>query len=395
MKGLLSGLRIMDLTRMLAGPYGTMLLGDLGAEVIKVEDPLGDFTRYSGGEPSGLGTYFLSVNRNKKSVVLDLKNPRGLEAFYDLVRCSDVVMDNMRPKALRRLKCDFADLEPINPRIISCSISGFGHTGPYRDRPAFDLTIQAISGAMGLTGEIGGPPLRMGLPVGDVAGGMFAVIGILAALQERQHSGRGRKIDISLLDCLTSMSSYLAGHFFATGEDPGPQGSRHELVVPYEAFPTKDRWLVVTCVTPKFWEGLCRALDLKALVEDPRFLDGIKRRENYLELQKILRQAFQKRTVEEWLPRLEKEGVPCAPVNSLAQALGDPQLRERRMVVQVPHPKGGQISLAGNPVKASGMEDVFEAPPVLGAHTVEVLRGVLGYSEERIQSLKDDGAIGG
>jgi CoA:oxalate CoA-transferase len=394
MKGLLSGLRILDLTRMLAGPYGTMLLGDLGAEVIKIEDPMGDFTRYSGADPAGLGTYFLSVNRNKKSVVLDLKHPQGLEIFYDLVRCSDVVIDNMRPEALRRLMCDFSDLEPINPRIISCSISGFGHTGPYQDRPAFDLTIQAISGAMGLTGEIGGPPLRMGLPVGDVAGGMFAVIGILAALQERQHSGRGRKVDISLLDCLISMSSYLAGHFFATGLDPGPQGSRHELVVPYEAFPTQDRWLVVTCVTPKFWEGLCRALDLEALISDPRFLDGVKRRENYLELQKILRPAFQKKTVAEWLPLLDKEGVPCAPVNSLAQALKDPQVLERKMVVSVPHPKEGEITLAGNPVKASGMEEDFASPPVLGAHTHEILKGLLGYDEERIQRLKEGMVIG-
>jgi crotonobetainyl-CoA:carnitine CoA-transferase CaiB-like acyl-CoA transferase len=395
MNGLLSGIRILDITRMLAGPYGTMLLGDLGAEVLKIEDHLGDYTRYSSSStPGTLGNYFLSVNRNKKSVVLDLRLPQGREIFYELVKISDVVIDNMRPQALRRLKCDFDDLKPFNPRIISCSISGFGSSGPYRDRPAFDLTVQALSGAMGLTGEPGGAPVRMGLPIGDVAGGMFAVIGILSALQERQRTGQGRKVDISLLDCLISMSSYLVGHFFATGLDPGPQGSRHEMVVPYEAYPAKDRWLVVTCVTPKFWEGLCRALDLEALITDQRFLDGTKRRENYLGLQSILREAFRKKPVQEWLQLLEKEEVPCAPVNTLAQALNDPQVIHRHMVVDVPHPTGGKIRLAGNPVKVPGIEESFMAPPELGGHTREVLKDLLGYSDTRIQQLENDKIIG-
>jgi CoA:oxalate CoA-transferase len=282
MNNLLSGIRIVDLTRMLAGPYGTMLMGDLGAEIIKIEDHAGDFTRFGGRDPEGgTGTYFLSVNRNKKSVVLDLKHPEGKEIFYDLVKISDVVIDNMRPQALKGLGCDFEDIKEYNPKIISCSISGFGHSGPYRDRPAFDLTVQALSGAMGLTGEEGGPPCKMGLPVGDVAGGMFAVIAILSALHRRQETGRGQKLDIALLDCLVSMSSYLTAFYFANGQDPGPQGSRHEVVVPYQAFPCKDRWIVVTCVTPKFWQGLCRALGLEELIEDKRFEDSQGRLENY------------------------------------------------------------------------------------------------------------------
>ncbi len=394
-RGLLSGIRVLDLTRMLAGPYGTLLLADLGAEVIKIEDHLGDFTRYGGHvTPGGVGTYFLAVNRNKRSVVLDLKHPKGREVFYDLVKVSDVVVDNMRPEALRRLGCDFDDLKRFNPRIISCSISGFGHTGPYRDRPAFDLIIQALSGAMGLTGHPGAPPCKMGLPVGDVAGGMFGVIGILAALHHRERTGEGRKIDVALLDSLVSMSSYLAAHYFATGEDPGPQGAKHELIVPYETFPTRDAWIVVTCVTPKFWEGLCRALGLEELLEDDRFDDLVKRRENHDALAEILRGAFQRKTAREWLEILEREGVPCAPVNTLAEALADPQVIHRGMVASVPHPRGGEARLAGNPVKASGIEEVFTAPPELGGQTREVLVELLGYSEERLLALEREKAIG-
>ena len=395
MKGLLSGIRVLDLTRMLSGPYGTMLLGDLGAEVIKIEDHVGDFTRYGGHlTPGGISTYFLSINRNKKSVILDLKNPKGREVFYGLVKVSDVVIDNMRPEALRRLRCDFEDLRAFNPNIISCSISGYGHTGPYKNRPAFDLTVQALSGAMALTGEAGGPPCKMGLPVGDVAGGMFAVIGILSALHQRQLTGEGRKVDIALMDCLVSMSCYLAAQYLSTGMDPGPQGSRHELVVPYEAFRAKDNWVVVTCVTPKFWEGLCRSLGLEELLTDERFSDGVKRLGNYQTLTPILRDAFGKKSAKEWLEILEREGVPCAPVNTLGQTLVDPQVIERHMVVDVPHPGGGEVRLAGNPVKISGLEDRFSAPPALGGQTVEVLKELLNYSDAQIRELEAEKVIG-
>ena len=396
MSGLLSGVRILDLTRMLAGPYGTMLLGDMGAEIIKIEDQIGDYTRYGGAQaaPGGVGTYFLSINRNKKSVVLDLKTPEGRAVFYDLVKVSDVVVDNMRPEALRRLGCDYEDLKPYNPGIISCSLSGFGRHGPYRDRPAFDLIVQALSGAMGLTGQPGGAPCRMGLPVGDVAGGMFAVIGLLAALNHRHATGHGMKIDVGLLDCLISMSSYLSAYYFMTGEDPGPQGSRHELIVPYEAFPTRDIWIVVTCVTPKFWEGFCRALDIEALLTDERFDAPEKRKENYDQLIPIIRDVLGRRPGEEWLRRLEAQGVPCAPVNSLARALDDPQVKARNMVVSLLHPRAGELKLAGNPVKAVGLDERFESPPELGGQTRELLAGLLGYSEEKISQLEAEQVIG-
>jgi CoA:oxalate CoA-transferase len=387
MRGLLSDVRILDLTRMLAGPYGSMLLGDMGAEVIKVEDPGGDYTRLA-------NSYFLSINRNKKTIVLDLKNPRGLELFYELAKVSDVVIDNMRPKALRKLKCEYDDLKKVNPQIISCSLSGYGHTGPYQDRPAFDLTIQALSGAMSLTGEKDGPPVRMGLPVADVAGGMFAALGIVSALHYRDKTGIGQKLDISLLDGQISMATYLAAFYLIDGVVPGPQGTRHETIVPYEAFQTRDIWIVVTCVTPKFWEGFCRALELKELITDERFKDGAHRLANYDELIPIIQKTFLEKTGDEWIRLLEKEEVPCAPVNTLDRTLNDPQVLSRNMVIEMQHSRLGRLRLAGNPIKASEAEESFTPPPELGEHTEMILGEILGYSRDRIEKLKEEKVIG-
>lgn len=386
MRGLLSDVRILDLTRMLAGPYGSMLLGDMGAEVIKVEDPGGDYTRLA-------NSYFLSINRNKKTIVLDLKKPQGLEILYDLVRVSDVVLDNMRPRALKKLRCDYEDLKKVNPQIISCSLSGYGHTGPYQDRPAFDLTIQALSGAMSLTGEKDGPPIRMGLPVADVAGGMFAALGIVSAVHYRDTTGIGQKLDISLLDGQISMATYLAAYYLVDGVVPGPQGSRHETIVPYEAFQTRDIWIVVTCVTPKFWEGFCRALELEELITDERFMDGAHRLANYDELIPIIQERFLEKTGDEWIQLLEKEEVPCAPVNTLDRTLNDPQVLSRNMVIEMQHSRLGRLRLAGNPIKASEAEEGFTPPPELGEHTEVILREILGYSQDRIDKLKEEKVI--
>lgn len=395
MKGLLSGFRILDLTRMLAGPYGTMLLADMGAEVIKIEDNEGDFTRVTTDVSlDGVSAYFLSINRNKRSLVLDLKKPEGRALFYELVKVSDVVIDNMRPRALRKLKCDFDDLKKFNPRIISCSISGFGHTGPYQDRPAFDLTIQALSGGMSLTGEKGGSPVRMGIPLADLAGGFFGAFAIVSALHHRNKTDKGQKLDISMLDCQISMTSYLAAYYFIGGIVAGPQGSRHESIVPYEAFKTKDIWIVVACVTPKFWEGLCRVLGLEHLISDERFDDRMKRLNNHDELFPILQKAFLQKTADEWLPKLDQEGVPNAPVNTIERALKDPQVLERNMVVEIDHPRG-KFKLAGNPIKTPGMgEEVFLPPPDHGEHTEEVLKDLLGYSDQKIRELKTKRVVG-
>lgn len=395
MKGLLSGVRILDLTRMLAGPYGTMLLADMGAEVIKIEDNEGDFTRVTRDVSlDGVSAYFLSINRNKRSLVLDLKKPEGRALFYELVKVSDVVIDNMRPRALRKLECDFDDLKKFNPRIISCSISGYGHTGPYQNRPAFDLTIQALSGGMSLTGEKGGAPVRMGIPLADLAGGFFGALAIVSALHHRNETDKGQKLDISMLDCQISMTSYLTAYYFIGGMVAGPQGSRHESIVPYEAFKTKDIWIVVACVTPKFWEGLCRVLGHENLISDERFDDRMKRLINHDELFSILQKAFLQKTADEWLRKLDQEGVPNAPVNTIDRALKDPQVLERNMVVEIDHPRG-KFKLAGNPIKTPGMgEEVFLPPPDHGEHTEEVLKDLLGYSDEKIGELKTKRVVG-
>lgn len=395
MKGLLSNVRIIDMTRMLAGPYGTMLLADMGAEMIKIEGHLGDHTR-GGKETSlgGMGAYFLSVNRNKKSVVLDLKTDEGLEILYGLIKEADVVVDNMRPKALKALKCDYDDLKKINPGIISCSLSGFGHTGPYQDKTAFDLTIQAISGGMSVTGEVGRPPVRMGLPIGDVGGGMMAALAIVSALNYRHATGKGQKLDISLMDTQISLASYLTAYWLIGDKLSGPQGSRHGNIVPYEAFQTKDSWLVVACATEKFWEGLCIAMDLDHLILDSRFNDPVERVRNRDDLIPILREKFLTESGSEWLKRLEEADVPCAPVNTLDRALADPQVIARNMVVDMYHPELGDFKLAGNPIKASETEPIFNAPPKHGADTVEVLKNILDYSDEHIDTLLKNNVIG-
>ena len=395
MKGLLSDLRILDLTRMLAGPYGTLLLADMGAEIIKIEDHNGDYTRLGVMTSIGkMGAYFLALNRNKKSVVLDLKNPKGLDIFYEMVKVSDVVVDNMRPQALKRLKCDYEDLKKVNPRIISASLSGFGHTGPFKDKTAIDLTIQAISGGMSVTGEVGRPPARMGFPMGDVGGGMALALSIVSAVHFRDKTGEGQKLDISLMDVQISLASYLTAYYLVGGILSGPQGSRHGTIVPYEAFQTKDIWMVVACVTEPMWEGLCIALELEELIIDERFNNSLKRLNNHDELISILQERFLTKTADEWIARLDESSVPCAPVNSIDRALSHPQTLARDMVIEIDHPRFGPFKLAGNPIKASAVEDVFVPPPQLGEYTAEVLKGVLGYSDDKIKELKDQKLIG-
>jgi len=394
MEGLLQGVRILDLTQMLAGPYGSMLLGDLGAEVIKIENPEGDHTRLGLSiAQNGVSAYFLAINRNKKSVVIDLKTPEGRNVFYDLVKVSDVVIDNMRLKALQKLKCNYNDIKSFNPRIISCSISGFGQTGSHQNIPAFDLTIQAMSGGLSMTGEEDGAPVKMGLPIADEAAGLFAALGIVSALHYRDRTGKGQKLDISLLDCQLSLASYLASFYFIGGVVPKPYGTRHPSVPVWGAFKTKDTWIALTCVTDKQWEGLCRALEREDLLTDDRFSIDSERLNNYKELHEILRREFLRKTGDEWLNLLEQVDCPAAPVNTLDKALNGPISSERHMVVQIEHPRIGPFKAVGNPIKASEVEDVFRHPPDLGEHTDEVLRTILGYTAEKISSLRDERII--
>jgi crotonobetainyl-CoA:carnitine CoA-transferase CaiB-like acyl-CoA transferase len=393
---MLSGVRVVDLAHMLAGGYGSMLLGDLGAEMIKIEPlEIGDRTRLLGPPfVAGESGYFLGINRNKKSVALDLKREEGRRVLYDLVRVSDVVFDNFRPGVMEKMGCGYETLKEINPRIIYCTLSGFGETGPYRDRPAFDLAIQAIGGAMSITGEPGRPPVRMGVPMGDLGGSLFCALAISAALYAREKTGLGRKMDIALMDCLVSLLTYVGQYYLLDGKVPGPMGSAHVSVVPYQAFPTQDIYIVVAVFVEKFWRAVCRVLGLEELVDDPRFADNDRRRDHREELIPILEDVFRTRPGEEWLRLLSKAGVPCGPINTLDRVFADPQVAARNMVVEMDHPKVGRFRSIGNPVKMPAMlEGPFEPPPMHGQHTEEVLGEVLGYSPERIKELAKKGVI--
>lgn len=384
----LAGTRVLDLTQALAGPYASLLLADMGAEVIKVErPPAGDPARQIPPHVEGVSAYFLSVNRNKQSILLDLSLAEGREVFYDLAREADVVLDNYRPGVLQRLGIDYETLARVNPRLISCSISAFGPDGPRAGLPAYDLVVQAMSGLMSITGEPGRPPVRMGLPMGDLGGGLFAVIGIQAALLQRRATGRGQKVDVALLDCLLGMQTYLASTYFATGTEPEPVGSGHHNIVPYQAFRAADSYFVVATFTDAFWVRLCRALNRDDLGADPRFRSNEGRKKHREEIVSILEELFRKKPRAEWLQLLQEAGVPCAPVNSLGEALTDPQVAHREMTMTLQHPQAGSVRLAGAPLKFEETEIPRQPPPQPGDHTRSILRHLAGYGDERIEAL--------
>jgi crotonobetainyl-CoA:carnitine CoA-transferase CaiB-like acyl-CoA transferase len=389
----LEGIRILELGQIIAGCFGTIPLADLGAEVIKVEPFKGDAGRVpSIGYLKGESALFLTFNRNKRSIVLDLKRPEGLEIFYDLVRRSDVVIDNFRPGVLQRLKIDYETLKTINPRIIAASVTGFGEESPYRDRPSYDLIHQAMTGLMSITGEPGRPPVRAGIPLADLAGPIFACKGILIALLERERTGMGQRVDVAMFDALSALLTYIATLYLSQGEVPGPPGSAHEYQVPYQAFETRDGYIVVVTREDSFWRKLCGALARPDLVEDPRFATNAGRVQHRTVLIPLLEDVFRRKGREEWICLLEEAGVPAAPLNTLDQALDDPHLGVRDMVVRFEYPGVGPVRALGNPIKLSRHpHSRCDPPPTLGQHTDEVLSRVLGYPAERIAVLRQQG----
>ena len=395
METALEGVRILDFSRFLAGPFATMILADLGAEVTKIESSKGREEIPPSYFYKGQDAYFLSTNRNKKSITLDIKKPKGKEIFYELVKFSDVVLDNFRTGAVEGLGIDYATLSRINPRIICCSITAFGPTGPYRDRPGFDLTAQALGGMMSLTGEPGRPPVRAGLPIADLAAGMFAAHGILAALYAREHTGKGQKVDTSLLEAQVALTSYEASGYFVTGEVPTPIGSGHRMMHPYRAYKTKDDYVVVAAMYA--FDKLCRALGREDLARDPRFNSLSNRFEHSKEQDSLLEQIFSTKTTQEWLKILSEGDVPCAPVNTLDKVFSHPQVLDRDMLVTIEHVLGGEIKVVGNPIKMSATPPAarkrFDSPPILGQHTQEILTNLLGYSEEKVEELRREGII--
>jgi CoA:oxalate CoA-transferase len=391
----LSGVRILDLTLIMAGPYCTLILGDLGAEVIKIEKPgIGESSREMPPHFfEGQSAYFIAMNRNKKSMTLDLKSEAGKRIFYDLARKSDVVIDNFRPGVVKKLGVDFDTLKTMNPRIICCSISGYGQTGPFRDRPAFDLVIQARGGIMSYTGEPGQMPVRMGAPMGDLSGGLFASQGILAALYQREKTGQGQRIDISLVDCQTSLLTYRAQFYLVGKEIARPVGSGHVSAHPIRAFRTKTFDVVIDANTESIFAELCDAIGRPEMAQDEKFNSRENRLKHKEELYAILEQAFLTRTGEEWLELLEKR-IPIAPINTIDKALADPQTLSRNMVVEVEYENKKKLNIVGNPIKMSEIEqEVFRRPPYLGEHTEEILRELLQYSPERIEAMRTEKVV--
>ena len=388
--GPLRGIRVLDFTRVLAGPSAALALADLGAEVLKIEPPgTGDETRLFPPFRDNVSHYFLSVNRGKKSIVVDLKTEAGVALVADLAAHCDVLIENYRPGVMDRLGLGYAALSAVNPRLIYCAISGFGMTGPLRDRPSFDIVLQALSGALSVNGEPGGAPTKLGIPLGDLVGGINGPIGILAALHERSITGRGRMIDVSLLDGMIGMLGYLAQLAFFTGQDPKPQGSEHPNLVPYGSFPARDGSIIVACLTNNFWERICEALHRPDWIRDPRFETIEKRRDNRHLVNEMISEFTRAKSVAELVDCFTQYNVPHAPILGIRDALTQPQAVDREMVVETDHPILGKIPIVNRPIKfPADPQPIPAAPPVLGQHTDEILRDILGLTAEKIAQLR-------
>lgn len=393
----LSGVTVLDLTTFLSGPFATQLLADMGAQVVKVESPNGDSSRtippHFVAEDS---VYFHAINRSKQSVQLDLKHDMGREAFERMCGGADVVIENFRPGVMERLGLGLDRLRGINPHLVTCSLSGFGSDSPHQDVPAYDAMIQAWTGGMSLTGHPGAPPARMGIPIGDLAAGMYAALAIAGACTLRERTGEGSHVDVAMFDAQIALLGYQAAYYLHSGEVPGPQGAGHVSIPTYRAFRCgDDDYLMVTANTESMWHGLCRALDLKELIEDARFLNESDRLSNAEALWARLEPAFEAEGSDTLLERIRAEGVPVAPVNDVAQALADEHVAVRGLVQRMER-DGEEVEVPGNPVRSPGMRAASQAtfPPRLGADTVEVLHRLGGLNSETVRELQAAGAAG-
>jgi len=393
----LARLKVLDVSQVMAGPFCCMLLGDMGADVIKVEPPgSGDQTRRAmgfrlkGADSGG----FLALNRNKRSIEVDLKNEAGRDVFYELVRSADILVENYRPGVTARLKIDYPTLKAINPRLIYASISGFGQTGPWAQRPGFDLIAQAMSGIMSGTGYPGLPPVKNSIPIADLGSGLLALYGILSAVVGREHSGEGQFIDASLFETAIGLSIWETAEYWGTGRVPGPIGSANRMSAPYQAVRAADGYLVIGAANQKLWISLCEVIGRQELIEDPRFLDNTARLRNREALIEEIEKSFAARSSEDWAEALLAAGVPAAPIYDYEQALQSEQASARDMVMEIDHPVEGTIKALGFPVKMSATpQEVRHPPPLLGQHT-EAILAELGFDSEKIRVLRGDGAFG-
>jgi crotonobetainyl-CoA:carnitine CoA-transferase CaiB-like acyl-CoA transferase len=391
----LDGVKVVDLTRVMVGPYCTMMLGDLGADVIKIEIPgRGDDTRHWGPPfVSGESVYFLSVNRNKRSIALDLKHEAAKEVLWRLIEEADVLVENFSPGTLDRLGFGYDAVKQRQPRIVFAAISGFGQSGPDYRRTAYDLIVQGTSGMMSITGHPGGPPTRLGVPIADIGGGMFAAYAIVSALFRRERTGEGSFVDVSMLGGQVALLTYQAGLYLSTGAVPGQLGNAHPMIAPYDTFETADGYVNIAVGNDSLWQRFCTALDLASLLEDERFQDNAGRSTNRADLYAALEPRLAQLTTDEVVQRLDVAGVPCGPIRDVAQTMDDGQTRAQDLVLEVEHPRVGALKVAGAPYHFDGQPvRATLSPPLLGQQTADVLKE-LGYSSEEIEALVATGAV--
>ncbi|MBE9636236.1 CaiB/BaiF CoA transferase family protein [Salipiger mangrovisoli] len=396
-RGPLSGVRVLDFSRILSGPYASMVLADLGAEVIKIE-PIGrgDETRAFPPFVGGLSHYYIALNRSKKSVALDLKSPEGIRIARELAAQSDIVLENFRPGVMDRLGLGYAALKAENAKLVYCSITGFGKDSPHGNKPAFDIVAQALSGVMSVNREPGQAPNKLGLPLGDMAGSIFSLFGVLAALHERHVTGHGRHVEVAMLDSLIALQGYLSQLYFVTGETPQPVGTQHPSIVPYGSFATSDGHVIVACLTEGFWHNFARCIGRPELIDDPRFARYEARLAHRLELEPIILAALGRQTTAYWLQRLAEFDVPNAPILSIAEALDQEHVAAQGLIECVEHPKLGPLRLVGSPIRFDGAGAATMRPPsLLGEDTAAVLREKLGYSDDALRALQERAVIGG
>ncbi len=394
-RGPLTGVRVLDLTRVLAGPFCAMLLGDMGAEVVKIEEPgKGDDTRSWPPFVGGEATYFMSVNRNKKSVTLNLKAPEGRRILKALVGKSDVLLENFRPGTMDRLGFGYKALAKENPRLVYCSISGFGESGPEASRAGYDLIVQAESGLMDITGFADGPPVKVGTSIADLVAGMSAAHGVTLALLARTRTRRGQKVEIAMLDAMAALLTYQAGIYFGTGQRPARRGNAHPSIVPYEVFRAADAYLTLGVANNALWARCCAALERPELTHDPRFDTEAKRVQHRDTLIPLLNEILGARTAEEWMKRFEAAGIPAGRIKTVAEVCESEHLKARGMVVTLPHPSATRVTVMGVPIRLHSTPGRAAAPPpVLGQHTAEVLRALVGLTRGEITRLRDKGVI--
>jgi crotonobetainyl-CoA:carnitine CoA-transferase CaiB-like acyl-CoA transferase len=399
----LQGIRVVDISRALAGPFCTMMLGDLGADVIKVERPgRGDESRSWGppfvGEPSetypGESTYYLAANRSKRSLTVNLKDLTGQQIIKDLVKISDVLVENFLTGSLDRMGLGYEQLHELNPRLVYCSISGYGRTGPYADRGGYDFILQAEGGIMGITGPVEGPPYRVGVSLIDITTGMFASTAILAALRAREMTGEGQLLDLSLLNSSAAILANVASNYLAGGVEPKRMGNAHFNIAPYEVFRARDRWITLGALNQRQWENLCNIVERPQIIADPRFASNQDRVVNREQLAKVLNAAFSTRDASEWVEKLHDVGIPSGVINNVADVFNHPQAEARQLKIDLDHPTAGRIGLPGYPYKFSETPArSHRPPPLLGEHNAEILTELLDYSPGEVVALREKGVI--